>query len=70
MILALKIFGGIIAFLLIAFFLWFLRLVVIETIFGTERCKDCPMKKECFNAISMGRPTLCNNSEPLHTSLL
>jgi len=70
MILALKIFGGIIGCLVIAFFMWFLWLVAIEVIFGTDRCKNCPMKNECFNAIAAGMPTLCNNSEPLHTQQL
>lgn len=61
MILALKIIEGIIVLLLIALCLWFLRLVVINAVFGTEQCKDCPMKNECFSAIANGESTLCNN---------
>ena len=68
MILVLKIVGGIVGLAMMLFFFWFIRTVIVASLFDTEKCKDCPMKNECFNALSFGFPTLCNNSKPLYTS--
>lgn len=68
MILVLKILGGVLGIVILLFFFWFIRIVVIATIFDNERCKNCPMKNQCFDALSLGFPTLCNTSKPLHTS--
>ena len=67
MMLAIKIIAGFIALGLVGFFVWFIHLVVMASMFDNRKCKNCPMKEQCQDAVTAGLPTLCNNSTPLYT---
>lgn len=68
MILTLKILMAVLGIAAMLYLFWLIRTIITAMIFDKERCKDCPMKGQCFDALSLGFPALCNTSEPLHTS--
>lgn len=67
MILTLKIVLALIALIGIGYLMWFVRLVLIAIVFDNDRCRECPLKDKCQDAVSADLPTLCNNSTPLYT---
>lgn len=67
MILFLKIVSAAIIIGIVVFLLWFLHIVVIAITFDNDKCRKCPLKEQCQDAVTAGMPTLCNNSTPLYT---
>lgn len=65
--LLLKIIAGVLMLTIMLLVLWILRAIAVTSLFDNEQCRQCPMKKQCFNALSIGFPALCNTSDLLKT---
>ena len=64
----LKIFLALIAIFVFGFLFWFCHTVIVAALFDNDKCKNCPLRDKCMDAVHLGMPTLCNNSEPLYTN--